>query len=205
MEESRTLTAKTTGSNPSPATKLILDHPDELKEGVRLMMRVWRNKENAEGKRPGRTVITNSVDEWNTWAQKLYDESIPGERIYASVEPRSVPKAIRVFKERQLDADYDSTEVRDAFYHECFTRWLSCLGAPQASASRLFLFDCDNFADSALLYDDLRVNNLLPNVVHSYDTKNGAHFITRPFNPAVLSEAYRGIMHKNALLLVGWR
>ena len=185
-----------------------IDHPACFKEGVRLVMRVWRNKENQEGRRPGRTLISDSVESWEAATARLLAECIKGERVYSSLEPRNVERAIRVFKERQLVADYDPPEVRHAFYNECFTRWLSCLGAPQASADTLFLFDCDSDEDHNRLRMEMDAaprEFVGPDkLLHTYATKNGTHVITKPFNPGLLSIESRRILQKNSLLLVGW-
>ncbi len=180
-------------------------HPDFLKLGVRLIMRVWRNKDNPDGRRPGRTVISTNPEEWETATQDLLAECIPGERVYASAEARNVDKAIRVFKERQLAADYDATDIRHGFYHECFTRWLSCLGAPQAAAETYFLFDCDDQETAVLLANDMqRIESARQAMVYRYPTKSGEHVLTRPFNPAGLTVGVRNVLQKNPLLLVGW-
>lgn len=182
----------------------IIDHPESFKAGVRLIMRVWRNKENKEGRRPGRTEVSTCIEEWQHHCWQLVQECVPGERVYASAEPRSIPHAIRVFKERQLAADYDPPAVRDAFYATLSTRWLSCLGAPQASAEKFFLFDCDDMDAHKRLCEDLESEQLMENVVHAYRTKNGVHVLTKPFNPGLIKLAHREILQKNALILVAW-
>lgn len=181
-----------------------VEHPDRLKEGVRLIMRVWRNKEKQEGRRAGRTLISHDVASWNRMTAELLAECVPGERVYASADARDTEKAIRVFKERQLAADYDAIDVRHAFYNQCFTRWLSCLGAPQAAAETHFLFDCDDAPAYLALSAEMVQKGLVENVIHTYKTKNGQHVLTRPFNPMLLSDAPRSTMQKNPLLLVGW-
>ena len=186
-----------------------ISHPPRFKSGVRLIMRVWRNKEAAEGKRPGRTLISTGPEAWDKMTSELLAECIPGERVYASAEARNVERAIRIFKERQLVADYDDPEVRHAFYNDCKTRWLSCLGAPRASDENLFLFDCDTPADHATLMREMAVAPVdfvgPDKVIHTYETKNGVHVLTTPFNPGLLSIPMRNILQKNALILVGWK
>lgn len=179
-------------------------HPAVFKSGTRLVMRVWRNKETVEGRRAGRTLISHDAESWDRLTAELLNECVPGERVYASADARDIEKAIRVFKERQLAADYDAPEVRHAFYNQCFTRWLSCLGAPQASAETHFLFDCDDAHAYSQLRQEMETRGLLENIVHTYATKNGTHVLTKPFNPMLLSDAPRSTMQKNPLLLVGW-
>lgn len=186
-----------------------VDHPTSFKQGVRLVMRVWRNKEHEEGRRPGKTVITGTVDEWEAATTNLLAESIRGERVYASAECRDVERAIRVFKERQLAADYDAPIPRHDFYHNCFQRWISCLGSPAASAEKLFLFDCDTLEDYERLKADMAAAPAeyvgADKVLHTYPTKNGTHVVTKPFNPGLLGIESRRLLQKNPLLLVGWR
>lgn len=186
-----------------------ISHPHQFKTGTRLIMRVWRNKEGAEGKRAGQTMISSDSTSWDEATKELLAECIPGERVYASAERRNVERAIRIFKERQLVADYDDPEVRHAFYNDCKTRWLSCLGAPRASDETLFLFDCDTPEDHETLLREMKAapsEFVGPDkVIHTYETKNGVHVVTKPFNPGLLSIPMRNILQKNALILVGWR
>lgn len=184
-----------------------IEHPETFKEGVRLVMRVWRNKEQQEGRRPGRTLISHCAQSWAAAVDALSAECVTGERVYASGEARNIEKAIRVFKERQLAADYDAPEVRHDFYNSCFNRWLSCLGAPQASAETYFLFDCDTPED----YETLKMEMAAAppeyvggKIVHTYRTKNGVHVFTKPFNPGLLSIPMRRLRQTNPLMLVGW-
>lgn len=186
-----------------------ISHPHQFKTGTRLIMRVWRNKEGMEEKRPGRTVISSDATSWGEITQELLAECIPGERVYASGEKRNIERAIRIFKERQLVADYDTPEVRHAFYNECDTRWLSCLGNPRASDETVFLFDCDSPSDYEILQAEMKgasAEFVGPNkVIHTYETKNGVHVLTEPFNPGLLSIPMRNILQRNPLILVGWK
>lgn len=184
-----------------------IEHPELFKQGVRLVMRVWRNKEQQEGRRAGRTLISHDPQSWTVAVASLLAECVPGERVYASGEARNIEKAIRVFKERQLAADYDASEVRHDFYNSCFNRWLSCLGAPQASAETYFLFDCDTSEDYETLKLEMAaapVETVGDKIVHTYRTKNGVHVVTQPFNPGLLSVPMRRLRQTNPLILVGW-
>lgn len=176
-----------------------IEHPDEFKLGVRVIKRAWRNKDCTEGRRRDRMIIANGIEQWDEATAELLAECIPGERVYASSDRRNVDKAIRLFKERQLAADYQPTHDRYSFYHNCEWRWLSCLSAPQAAATMHFLFDCDDADDLAELVDIPAEHE-----VHRYATKSGTHVLTRPFNPNVLSPHGRALLHKDALLLVGY-
>lgn len=120
----------------------------------------------------------------------------PNERIYASAGARDVPKAIRLFKERQLAADYDPD--REAFYRDLESRWLSCLMDMKSQADKVWLFDCDSADDTARSRSELIALGLTP---YEYATKSGTHFVLPPFDKSRLTTHTRDLLHDNALML----
>lgn len=183
---------------------LQLNHPAWIKEGVRLMFRIHRKKEALDlPRRPAKKVITTSPKEWDEAQADLLRDIEPGERIYASAQPKNVEKAIRLFKERLLDADYQSDTFRHQFYHNCHKRWMSCLGDPTVSLEDFFLFDCDLPEDKEATLADLGAAQVEPRI--GYMTPNGYHLLTKAFNPALLSERVRKLIHRNPVILTAWR
>lgn len=186
----------------------IIDHPNEFKEGVRILMRVKRNKDSegeAGGNRSVAKIITSSPEEYDEAVQTLVAGAKAGERIYGTVDARSWGKAIRGFKQRLLDNDYASEDTRHAFYKDVSNRMVSCLQSPQARSTSLFLFDWDGLGDSDSLVKELLSAVGVSGVLHNYQTKNGWHFITKPFEyPKLLSAEWHPLLQKNAMMLIAY-
>lgn len=177
----------------------LVQHPEFVKTGVRLIMRVWRNKDAPpDGRRCGKTLVSTSPHAWQEAVEQLLADAIPGERVYASAEPRSWKRAVRLFKERQLAADYEPEEQMYRFYSHVENQWLSALGNPVCSARKLFLFDCDDSEAHQAVLDALATR--VEGILHDYPTKAGRHVLTVPFDPAGLPLQ----PHRNGLLLAGW-
>ena len=133
-----------------------------------------------------------------------------GERIYCSASPRDMNSAIRKFRQKQLDSEYDSDPYK--FYRHLEDRWISCLMDPTSERknTKRWLIDIDE-EDSinTIRKDFIQANeksirmderNIL---LHEYNTKNGLHMIVRPFNPLFLElDESRRAIHKNPLMLL---
>lgn len=177
--------------------------PDEFKSGVRIVMRMLRNKDGGLAKpdHSAKKFITDGVYEWNNAVAELVRNAQPNERIYASLERRDMVKAIHEFKRRQLDADLYDNEAKLSFYRDIKNRFISCLASPPCRAERLFLIDCDSG-------DEFRIAKahdiITENFIYEYPTKNGFHIIVKPFNPKLLTPPLDTKVQKNALILVGW-
>lgn len=167
-------------------------------------MRTRRNKdgEGSSGDRAAKKIITNCEQEFNIALGLLIDTIEPGERIYSTVDARNFEKAIREFKRRQLERDYDNEVNRHGFYCDSFNQMVSCLQGPTARASSLFLWDCDSVDEYFNLSEELIKTVRLSVVAHSYLTKNGGHIITRPFEyPKLLDPKFHPLLQKNAMML----
>lgn len=154
-----------------------------------------RHKDGADGLRTLSRASFNDV-EFDQHLNDLVAVMRPNERIYASAGARDVPKAIRLFKERQLAADYDTDGA--AFYRDIEGRWLSCLMDTKAQAEKIWLFDCDSAGDAERAGQELAGLALSP---YQYPTKSGAHFVLPAFDRSRLTEHTRDLLHDNALML----
>ncbi len=145
-----------------------------------------------------RTISRASFDatEFDRQLGELIEFLRPGERIYASAGARDVPKAIRLFKERQLSADYDPEPA--AFYRDLESRWLSCLMDTKCQTEKVWLLDCDSAADTISARAQLVGLALSP---YEYPTKSGTHFVVPAFDKSRLSDHTRSLIHDNALML----
>lgn len=169
-----------------------LHHPSKFKRGTRVLMCVARKKDTGENKTYSKMV---------TYSQKEFDEKLillrhlrqEGQRIYSTASSLNEEKAIRRFREAQLAAEY-ATPLN--FYQNLETRWISAL--MKSEDIKNWLFDCDTPTESLYVEKDLKRLDIEH---HSYRTKNGRHYITRPFNPETLRYDAKKVLQKNALML----
>jgi hypothetical protein len=177
-----------------------INHPEPFMEGSRILMLKSRHKDGVEKQR---TIIkhTRARDDFIWELEIMASEMLPNERIYASAGPRDTARAIRLFKERQLDADYSADPME--FYGNLSARWTSCLMDPKAQAGKLWMFDCDSADDLAetTCALDQHYNRALR---HQYATKSGYHIIVEPFDRTKLPDRVRRLIHENPLMLWAW-
>lgn len=174
--------------------------PQQFKEGVRGIMLIQRNKDGQTGNAQRKSLkkISRNKEEWKQFVEAfwwLQRDSFQTHRIYTSVNPRNLEKAVHEFKLRSLTADYGSKDERDKFYMDIENRFFSCLMNPGCRNQSNFLIDCDSVED----YDKAKL--VIPEnlVIYEYETKNGRHIITSPFNP----NEYDIEIKKDDLLYIG--
>lgn len=161
--------------------------PEFLKTGYRILMLIERNKDKASDQkrttdRKNIRAISSCPTEFDEILAQLESMRLPNQRIYSTVNERSMPKAIRMFKERQLKNDYESEENKYAFYTDIQNRFLSCLQNPSCKASSYFLIDIDHqLEDKYEAEKEILIN--YSKILFECPTPNGFHVITRPFNP----------------------
>lgn len=183
--------------------RIDIEHPPSFKDGVRVLLLMLRAKDGGHARTDRKAtikIITSNPTEFDEALTKLRSYLTGEERIYSTINPRSVAKASRLFQYRVLDANYYAEADRINFYLDLDNRWISCLKDPRASTSQLFLVDCDH--DSGWTRENV-IKNLWRSglddsyVVDHYDTRNGSHVILKPFNPAKVPFEVK----KNALML----
>ena len=179
----------------------VIDHPERFRTGTRVLFLKARNKDGCTDQRT-LMGISHDVEQFDRRLDELVAAVRPGERIYASAGPRSMSSAMRVFKERQLAADYDGDP--EAFYRSIKTSWASCLMAPRAQDGKVWLFDCDEPADAERVEAELAEHYDRDVEPYRYTTKSGAHIVVAPFNKARLSDGVRALIHDNPLMLWGY-
>ena len=186
-----------------------ISHPSSFKDGVRVLLLMLRAKDGGSAKtdrKATKKIITRSPAEFDEALEELRSLWQPDQRIYATINARSIEKAIRIFKYRQLDAEWFDEVDRHNFYLDLENRWISCLKDKSASVGSLFLFDIDNdLLDHEQIFDDLKMLRLdteaLGASAYWYRTRNGWHFISKPFNPKLAPLAAQPLLMKNALML----
>ena len=188
---------------------------EQFSDGIRMLMLCQRNKEgrptNKTDRASIRKISKNSKEffEILNEFQAVKEESAEPLRIYSCVNKRDIKKAIRNFKQEQLDADYYDEENKYGFYFDIKNRWLSSLMKQNCRAETKFLIDIDNVVFNKLEknpYPDKVVEHLKEleiKIVVVYQTKNGFHIITEPFNPNLFNNDF-GEVKKDALLLIDY-
>ena len=162
----------------------IIERFGDFTNGYRLLMLTHRSKDGVSDKdrKVIKRISTNSDDFKKLLNELLiikHESHLPY-RIYSSVNSRNIKKAIRIFKQNQLNADYDNEENRNHFYSDIKNRWISALMQPQSKAESNFLIDID---EGDNLKEAITVLSTITRNVFKYKTKNGHHLITEPFNP----------------------
>ena len=157
------------------------DHID----GVRVLFIIARKE--VKGNKKMHKRISRNAEEFAQQLEELLiiqrESEIPL-RIYSSVNSRDVNKAIRKFKETQLQNDYDNESNKLDFYCDVKNRFLSALMVPSSRSSRNFLIDID---DPAQLDKCKEVLSPLTEILLEYPTKNGFHLVVKPFNVSLLN------------------
>ena len=175
-----------------------IEHPDRFKTGTRVLLLKGRHKDGIEKER-AIVRVTHSVEHFNKSLFEMIQMVAVGERIYSSAGERSMPKAIREFKHRQLDADYDDDP--EMFYRAINERWVASLMQVTSQADKLWLFDCDTESDEQDAMRELLQHYDRPEAPYRYRTKSGMHIVVQPFDRTKLSESVRKLIQDNALLL----
>ncbi len=178
----------------------LLSHPERFKTGTRVLLLRSRPKDGLPHNH-AEPAFAHDPQQFDAALARLVKSALPGARIYATAGDRDLDKAIRLFKERQLSADYDAD--RHDFYRHLDRRWETALMAPSSQAEKLWLFDCDTPEDAAALTEELgRLDLAEP--PYRYATKSGTHMIARPFDRTRLSERAVSLLHTNPLMLWGY-
>lgn len=186
----------------------IIEHPEHFKEGVRILMLLLRSKDGGKGNvdRHAIKLVTSNPKQYDAALKALKEEWQEGWRIYSTVDSRDVKKAMRRFKELQLENDY--TPYPEGFYLDMENRWVSALQQPTSRAQSHFLFDFDDLTTTQKGIEALaqfEASDITEDhYVHGYHTKNGFHIITKPFNYTKLPEWMHPMIHKNAMLLLAY-
>lgn len=158
----------------------------DITSGYRMIMLIDRSgpgKDRRHGKSTRK--ISKNKEEFMEILKEFVEARKGTERIYSCVNERDINKAIRIFKQNQLEADYYDEESRNSFYLDIKNRWLSCFMQPQARKTSYFLLDVDTKNKETL--DNIKENlcKISANYIR-YETENGFHFICPPFNPELL-------------------
>lgn len=178
--------------------------------GVRVLFLLQRHRDGGHTNNSKlRMYITRNPDEWvNAYAKLLQEKDqypdIPL-RIYQTLNPRNVKKAIRTFKENQLENDYADHESMENFYIDIKNRWVSALMKPCNKDAADFLIDVDTEDQAVIDQVEAAIAELkLVGPITFYKTKKGWHYITPPFNPNLFPKIENVGVQKDAMMLLAY-
>lgn len=172
--------------------------------GVRIVMLIDRGVMNSNkgSRRWINKIITTNESEWSDAVTKLlelqYYLNNPDIRMYASLNDRKIDKAIQMFKHNQLDVTID---MKDRFYSKINDSFCSCLMKPENRSSKYFMLDIDSKQKSEV-DDFVEKENI--EIIHTYPTKKGWHYIVEPFNVMLVDESIHKTftVKKDAMILL---
>lgn len=176
--------------------------------GVRVFFLIHRNKEGGKSESNDKNTIkrmSSDTDEARRVLVELIEFALKDDRpfrLQMSANMRDVDKAIRLFKQRQLDNDYYDTRSKRSFYLDIKNRWISALMNPASRAGSKFLFDCDSEEELTGTLKKLEAAGITPEL--QYRTKNGWHIITNPHDPR-LTSSESVVPNKDGLMLLWWK
>lgn len=175
-------------------------------DGIRYVALLHRTKdggENTEYQRRGGLAITHDEkDYYEALVRLLTLQAVSSKpyRLYASVNPRDLRKAEHKFKEDMLTVDFAPQENKDYFWTRLESKWASALMSPGSRAKSNFMIDVDGDGDiTAPALQWLAENGV--EYIKMYQTPNGWHIITPPFNPTNWNPA-NGEIKKDGLILL---
>lgn len=177
-------------------------------DGVRVMFLIHRAKEGSVSPNNDKVekLISRNPEEFH---RNLYillcqkGESEDPLRIYSSVNARDMKKAVRQFKQEQLDADYYDRESHDSFYFDVRNRFIGSLMKPASAETSYFIIDIDSTEEYQTLIEVIANAGLSEKKIQQYPTKNGWHIVMNSFNPALLG-VHASKIHKDALILLDY-
>ena len=175
-------------------------------EGTRVLLLMLRKKDGGhtkERRRRLRTkIVTSGSDEFFAQLKKLKQEWQPGLRIYSSVNPRSMKKGIHILKQKMLEADFAGGEQQIHFYTHLKENMVSALCKPESRERSDFLIDIDGDDKDKKEKQVLAILKENDIKIHTtYETKNGLHIITDPFNPNLIPSEMAEVKKDTIMLL----
>jgi len=186
--------------------KDIMEKFKDFTDGVRVMMLINRGigNTNKGSKRWINKLISTNKDEFNENLTKLlnlqYYLNDSDIRLYTSVNPRKMYRAVKYFMHKQIDMNTDEEIM--SFYKNINNNFCSALMKPENRNDNLFLVDYDNNSYDQSLAMKTILKDCGINLWHSYKTPNGYHFICDPFDPRLLSVIKDCEVKKDALILL---
>ena len=175
--------------------------------GLRMIILLERKKDGGHNKEERRNLssrFTFSSDEFQRALKELLllKEMYPESRLYSSLNPRDTKKVIRQIERELLELHYCKDEVQTIYTHKKVIKSPRHFVMQQTCADdSLFLIDVDNIEGKDTYGESLKeCEKLGVRILKTYQTKNGWHIITKPFNPSLWK--LESEIKKDALILL---
>jgi len=164
----------------------IIENFKDFMDGTRVLLLLQRQKEGGgtkEHKRRRARFIVHNMDQMkcSLFELLLLKAVCKTEyRIYMTSAPRDLKKAEYEFKEQMLHVDQSGGLDKEFFWTHVEDKWISALMSTNPVKDRgLFILDIDKPT-----HNDVHVwcaeNDV--EIVMIYPTKNGVHFVVKPFD-----------------------
>lgn len=190
MENHRDSKFSTTIEHLKEKAKSISKDFNDFTNGTRVLLLLQRTKDGGHNKEEERafetfTTTNNEEFEKRLFQLLLIKATVPQEtRIYLSVNPRKKEKVIRYIEQSLLDAHYSDQTQREYIYNKLLKKQRHFLMQQSCRDGNLFIIDIDNEEGKDNVGEAIkRIDELGIEEVKRYKTKNGWHFVTKPFNP----------------------
>lgn len=175
-----------------------------FRNGIRVLMLIDRGVMNANkgSRRWINKIITTDPKSWLNALERLIElqNNIgnPDVRLYGCMNDRKLDRSINMFRHRELDLQPDD---KIKFYSKINNTFCSCLMKPENKLSKYMLLDIDVNDTNEV---DKFVSDNLIQIILTYPSKNGWHYIVNPFN-IMLANGYKTFkVLKDGLLLLNW-
>lgn len=181
----------------------------DFSDGARMLILLERKKDGGHNKEERRNIATKfsfSSEEYKNAIHEMLLMRVlyPETRLYASVNPRKIKSIIRKIEEELLDCHYSNDPEKNLFTHKKIIKSPRHFFMQQSCAeTSLFVIDVDDIegrdTQGEALEECARLN---VDILKTYRTKNGWHFITKPFNPSLWK--HESEIKKDALILLDY-
>jgi hypothetical protein len=168
---------------------------NKFSDGIRVIL-VTNRKGNEK------FFISRHRQEFEQYIKEEYEKLKDGFRIYSTVNKRNLEKAIRVFKEKQLKADYIE-QLKNPFYTRIERYFVSSLMIPSSRDEKQYLIDIDDLGIENEIQTILKNNSV--EKIFEYNTVTGKHIIVKPFDARLIKESDKVQIHKDGVILIGWK
>lgn len=181
----------------------------QFSEGARMIMLLERKKDGGHNKEELRNLATRFTFSGEEYKRAIRDMLVlqllyPESRMYTSVNPRKMTKVIQQIERELLELHYCKDDVQVEYTHKKLIKSpRHFFMQPQCADGSLFVIDVDDEegidSSAEALKEAERVG---VEILKTYKTKNGWHFVTKPFNPALWT--HKSEVKKDALILLNY-